>query len=124
MSEATDSVALREPAHRVSPRAVTYWRVSALLGAVIEVAIVVGVYVFGVPSVFDDQPRPRWTTALPVVTVVGTLAHLIVMPPLRYRIHRWEITPTAIHTRRLAEHRQPGRATEPGADRRLHPGAR
>ncbi len=95
----TDAVALREPAHQVSPRAVTYWRVSALIGAVIEVAIIMALYAFGVPLVFDDQPRPWWTTALLVVVVVATLVHLLVMPPLRYRIHRWEITPTAIHTR-------------------------
>ncbi|MBI4900580.1 MAG: hypothetical protein HY829_08910, partial [Actinobacteria bacterium] len=36
------AAALREPAHRVSPQAVPFWRVSALIGdAVLVVAVVV-----------------------------------------------------------------------------------
>lgn len=96
---ATDSVALREPAHQVSPRAVTYWRVSALIGAVVEWVIAIAVYVFAVPEIFDGAGRPWWTTLLLVVVLVAPLVHLLVMPQLRYRIHRWEVTSTAIHTR-------------------------
>ncbi|WP_310529662.1 PH domain-containing protein [Nocardioides sp.] len=99
MSQATDSVALREPAHQVSPRAVTYWRVSALIGAAVEWVIAVAVYVFALPAVFDAPDRPWWTTVILVAALVGPLVHLLVMPPLRYGIHRWEITPAAIHTR-------------------------
>lgn len=93
------TTALREPAHQVSPRAVTYWRVSALIGAVVEWAIAIAVYVFAVPAIFDGDGRPWWTTAMLVVALVSPVAHLLVMPPVRYRIHRWEVTPTAIHTR-------------------------
>jgi uncharacterized protein len=99
MSVETDSVALREPAHQVSPRAVTYWRVSALIGAVIEWAIAIAVYAFAVPAIFDGPDRPWWALPLLLVVIVVPLVHLLVMPQLRYRIHRWEITPTAIHTR-------------------------
>ncbi|MEO5663886.1 MAG: PH domain-containing protein [Nocardioides sp.] len=99
MSVDVDSVALREPAHQVSPRAVTYWRISALIGAVVEWAVVIPVYVFAVPEIFDGPGRPWWTTVLLAVALVAPLVHLLVMPQLRYRIHRWEITPTAIHTR-------------------------
>ena len=52
------TTALREPAHQVSPRAVTYWRVSALIGAVVEWAIVIAVYVFAVPAIFDGDGPP------------------------------------------------------------------
>lgn len=93
MSVVTDSVALREPAHQVSPRAVTYWRVSALIGAVVLWIIAIAVYTFALPE------RPWWATAIFVVALVAPLAHLMVMPQLRYRIHRWEVTPTAIYTR-------------------------
>jgi len=89
----TDSAALREPAHQVSPRAVTYWRVSALIGAVVLWIIAIAVYTFALPE------RPWWTTAIFVVALVAPLAHLMVMPQLRYRIHRWEVTPTAVYTR-------------------------
>jgi membrane protein YdbS with pleckstrin-like domain len=93
MSAVTDSVALREPAHQVSPRAVTYWRVSALIGAVVLWIIAIAIYTFALPE------RPWWTTTIFVVALVAPLAHLMVMPQLRYRIHRWEVTPTAIYTR-------------------------
>ena len=100
MSErVTESVALREPAHQVSPRAVIYWRISALIGAVVEWIVAIAVYVFAVPAIFDDQGRPWWTTALLAVALVAPLVHVLVMPQLRYRIHRWEVTPTAIYTR-------------------------
>lgn len=92
-----ESTVLREPAHQVSPRAVTYWRVSALIGAVVEWAVVIPVYLFAVPEIFEG--RPWWTTVLLVVSLVAPLVHLVVMPQLRFRIHRWEVTPTAIHTR-------------------------
>lgn len=99
MSQVTDSVALREPAHQVSPRAVTYWRISALIGAVVEWGISIALYVFAVPAMFDGPGRPWWAVLLLVVALVAPVIHVLVMPRLRYRIHRWEITPTAIHTR-------------------------
>lgn len=87
-----DPVALREPAHQVSPRAVAYWRVACLIELVVTWAIAIAAYVL-VPE------RPWWATVLLVLALVLPLAHLLVMPPVRYRIHRWEVTPTAIHTR-------------------------
>jgi membrane protein YdbS with pleckstrin-like domain len=93
MTVVSDPVALREPAHQVSPRAVTYWRVSALIGAVVLWIIAIAVYTFALPD------RPWWATAILVVALVAPLAHVMVMPQLRYRIHRWEVTPAAIYTR-------------------------
>ncbi|MFM6849067.1 MAG: PH domain-containing protein [Terrabacter sp.] len=83
---------LREPAHRVSPRAIGFWTVSALLGdAVVVVAALVAWLV--VPDV------PGWAGL--VVLLVGLLAvaHVVLMPRIRYRVHRWEVTDTAVHTR-------------------------
>ena len=99
MSQVSDAVRLRDPMHQVSPRAVSYWRVTALIGAVVEWAITIAAYVFAVPLVVDGPGRPWWATALLVVLLVVPLIHLLVMPQLRFRIHRWEVTPTAIHTR-------------------------
>lgn len=93
------TAALREPAHQVSPRAVTYWRVVAALGALAEAAVLIAIYVFAVPAMFDGPARPWWSTVVLVVTLIASVVHLVVMPPLRYRIHRWEVTDTAIHTR-------------------------
>jgi uncharacterized protein len=83
---------LREPAHRVSPRAIGFWTVSALLGdAGVVVAALVAWLV--VPDV------PGWAGL--VVLLLGLLAaaHVVLMPRIRYRVHRWEVTDTAVHTR-------------------------
>lgn len=99
MSQAAGPVALREPAHQVSPRAVTYWRVSALIGAAVGWVVAIAVYAFALPAFFEEPQRPWWTTVVLVISLVAPLAHLLVMPRLRFRIHRWEVTSTAIHTR-------------------------
>lgn len=89
---APDPVALREPAHRVSPRAVAYWRTRAAIEVAVEVVVAVVVWVL-VPT------WPWWATALVAVSLVVGLANLVVVPTLRYRIHRWEVSPRAVHTR-------------------------
>ncbi|WP_240181910.1 PH domain-containing protein [Nocardioides sp. 616] len=85
-------VALREPANQVSRRAIGYWLVTALLATAVEVAVGVTIYVL-VPS------RPWWATALLVLLIVVNLAYSALMPRIRYRVHRWEVSPEAIHTR-------------------------
>lgn len=84
--------ALRPPAHRVSQRAVPYWRLTAFLGALVTWLLLATGY-----AVLPQ--RPWWATALLVAIVVSTMVHLVVMPAIRFRVHRWEVTPTAVHTR-------------------------
>ena len=83
---------LREPAHRVSPQAVPFWTVSALLGDAVVVIAAVVAYVV-VPDV------PGWTLLLVLLVALGAIAHVVLMPRIRYRVHRWEVTDTAVHTR-------------------------
>lgn len=85
------AVELREPAHRVSPRAVSYWRMAALLGDGLVCLAVLGAWLAFRP--------PWWGTLLLVGVLVAAAVHVLVMPVVRYRVHRWEITPTAVHTR-------------------------
>ena len=85
-------MSLREPAHLVSPRAVAYWRLTALLRAL---GMWAGV---GVAAAVAND-RPWWAITLGVILVLASMVHLLVMPTLRYRIHRWEVTSEAIHTR-------------------------
>jgi membrane protein YdbS with pleckstrin-like domain len=81
---------LRRPAHLVSRKARAYWTVRALpswlvIGAV-ETALLAG-------------DVASWVRSLVVATTVAlAFAHLIVMPQWRYRVHRWEITDTAVYT--------------------------
>lgn len=90
---ALDNAALREPAHLVSARAVSYWRVVELIGSLVWWSILtVGFFLW--------PDRPWWGTVLIVVGALAALVSLLVTPQVRYRIHRWEITPAAVYTRR------------------------
>jgi membrane protein YdbS with pleckstrin-like domain len=83
---------LRAPAHQVSPRAVPYWTVSALVGDVVLAVAALLVWLL-VPDV------PGWVGWLVLLLVVIEAVHVVAMPRIRYRVHRWEVTPTAVHTR-------------------------
>jgi membrane protein YdbS with pleckstrin-like domain len=82
-------IALRAPAHLVSRRARAYWTVRALLGWLMVGAVEV--------AVLSGAPAAAWT-AVGAVSLALALTHLIVMPQWRYRVHRWEITDTAVYT--------------------------
>ncbi|MBZ5740867.1 PH domain-containing protein [Nocardioides mangrovi] len=81
---------LREPSRRVSPRARLMWATTAALEAVLLVAVVA---VAG--PVSGWLPLPWW---LVVLLGVVAAAYVVVMPVWRYRVHRWEVTDTAVYT--------------------------
>ena len=92
MSELGGTPVLRAPAHQVSPRAVPYWTVSALVGdALVVIAALVAWLV--VPDV------PGWVGLLVLLLALLAAAHVVLMPRIRFRVHRWEVTDTAVHTR-------------------------
>jgi membrane protein YdbS with pleckstrin-like domain len=83
-------VELRRPAHLVSRKARAYWTLRALPGWLL-------VGIVETLMLLDGVPNPvRITVA--AVTALLALAHLVVMPQWRYRVHRWEITDTAVYT--------------------------
>lgn len=45
-----------------------------------------------------DSSGAGWHIAGLIVTAVLAVAHLIVMPRWRYRVHRWEVTKVALYT--------------------------
>ena len=81
---------LREPSQRVSPRARLMWGVGAALEGV---AVVLALLVAG--PIADWLPVPWWAL-VPVALVAA--AYAVVMPQWRYRVHRWEVTGTAVYT--------------------------
>jgi uncharacterized protein len=89
-------VALREPAHQVSPRAVAFWRVAALVPSVFFALVLLAGYAVWWTSA---GAPPWWALVLAVLALAALAAYPVVMPPVRYRVHRWEVTDTAIHTR-------------------------
>jgi uncharacterized protein len=85
------AVALRPPAHRVSPRAIAYWTVRAAIGWLALLGIQLVWLVVGA-----DHTGLRVVGL--VATVVAAGVHLAVMPQWRYRVHRWESTDQAVYT--------------------------
>jgi membrane protein YdbS with pleckstrin-like domain len=80
---------MRAPAHHVSPRARWYWATRAAGGWLVVLAIETAVtFSFGV--------MPLALTLS--ITFLVALAHLIVMPQWRYRVHTWEDAGGAVYT--------------------------
>ncbi|NPD03536.1 PH domain-containing protein [Nocardioides sp. zg-1308] len=92
MSDVGGGPVLREPANRVSPQAVPFWTVSALLGDAAVVIAAAAAYFF-IPDV------PGWVGLVVLLIGVLAVAHVVLMPRIRFRVHRWEVTDTAVHTR-------------------------
>jgi membrane protein YdbS with pleckstrin-like domain len=86
---------LREPAHRVSPRARTYWLARAGLLFLILVGGQAG---WLVHSASGSQTADAWHLPVLIVTGLVLAAYVVVMPLWRYRVHRWEATPLAVYT--------------------------
>jgi len=82
---------LREPLHRVDPRARWYWAASAGVRWLVLIGIQLAIWLT------RDHPSRVHELVL-AITVGLALLHLIVMPQWRYYVHRWEDTDTAIYT--------------------------
>jgi uncharacterized protein len=86
-----ETLDLRPPRHRVSPRAVRYWTVRASAGwAVVAIAQAVWLVL--------ASGGAAWHVIALAGTVVLAVAHVTVMPRWRYAVHRWETAPGAVYT--------------------------
>ena len=87
----TEALRLRRPAHLTSRRARAYWTVRALplwlLAGAVEAAVFLG-----------GSVDTAVTVVVVGLTAALALAHLVVMPQWRFRVHRWEITDSAVYT--------------------------
>jgi membrane protein YdbS with pleckstrin-like domain len=81
--------ALREPAHQVSSKAPVLWAFGAATRSLVVLAVLVAA------EVFDWFDVPLW--AWPLYAVLA-IAYIVGMPVVRYRIHRWESTDSAVYT--------------------------
>ena len=81
--------ALRAPLHQVSPRAPVLWAVSSLVGDLLLLAGLLAV------RWFDWFDLPWWVWVLYAALLVVGVA---VTPVVRYRLHRWESTESAVYT--------------------------
>lgn len=83
---------LRAPEHLVSPRARWLWRVSSLGAAVALAVPQVGWWLT------DRRGAPGPHVTVGVITGLLWIGYAVLMPEWRYRVHRWEATPTAVFT--------------------------
>lgn len=85
---------LRPPANRVSPRAIWWWRLRAVPTPV--------VLLVGQGIAWALLPAAPWhglLVATITLTVLWLLVGTLVVPTLRYRLHRWEVTDEAVYHR-------------------------
>jgi membrane protein YdbS with pleckstrin-like domain len=81
---------LRPPANLVNRRAVLFWTTRAGLGWLVPLIAELLWLILGEGGI-------PLTIAL-VVTAALAIAHLVVMPQWRYRVHRWETTDQVVYT--------------------------
>lgn len=93
MSTVTGDPALRDPVHKVSPRAVPYWTATAVLWGAILLGVAGVVYLVLLPEKY------WWATLILVGLAVSTVIEIFIVPRFKYAVHRWEVTSTAIYTR-------------------------
>lgn len=83
---------LRPPNHPIDRRAVRWWMLQSLgLGGGVLAALIVAWLLW-------EAARP-WLIVPIVIAGVVTLVGLFVEPFWRYRVHRWEISDTAVYAR-------------------------
>jgi membrane protein YdbS with pleckstrin-like domain len=83
---------LREPAHRVDPRAKAMWAVECAVSALV---LVMGAVI--VAALWTEHAARWWVVAL---IAAGAVVYVLAVPRWRYLVHRWEITGTAVYTQR------------------------
>jgi uncharacterized protein len=82
---------LRPPRHQVDRRAIRRWSADAALSVLALVAVVAGV-----TAIEPIRPAFPWAVG---AAVAGGAAYAVVMPRIRYRVHRWEVTDEAVYAR-------------------------
>jgi membrane protein YdbS with pleckstrin-like domain len=92
MSDDAAPLRLREPAHRVSPRARLMWLLEGVMQMLLLLAVQVGWWLL------DGRGSRVPHLVVGAVWLALTVAYLVVMPRWRYRVHRWESTTTAVYT--------------------------
>ncbi|HYU04398.1 MAG TPA: PH domain-containing protein [Jatrophihabitantaceae bacterium] len=76
----------------MSRRAVAFWTARAVAGWLGVIAVEIVVLLVG------EHDIASWRYVTIAATGTVAFAHIVVMPRWRYRVHRWETTPTAVYT--------------------------
>ncbi|ALG14997.1 PH domain-containing protein [Kibdelosporangium phytohabitans] len=92
MTTEAGQIRLRPPGNRVDQRAIPWWRWQLVLSAVTLAVLLV------VPGIFIPPAR-FWLVLAAVAVVVIAVPLAALLPLWWYRVHRWEVTGTAVYTR-------------------------
>ncbi|MFC5995153.1 PH domain-containing protein [Pseudonocardia hispaniensis] len=84
---------LRPPAHQVNPRAIRWWQARA------AIALIVLIVPQLVAMLLLGDSAPGWLIGTMIATVVAVAGYALLVPPILFRIHRWEVTDQAVYTR-------------------------
>lgn len=92
MTSGTSGTRLRPPRNPVDRRAVGWWSTDLLLlvAAPVAVLVLLGVLI---------RPARFWLLAPAVLLAAIGLVAVLVLPRWWFRVHRWEVTDTAVYTR-------------------------
>ena len=96
----TGAARLRPPLRRVSGRSIGVWTVRSILGGLVNL-VLLSVLAWAA-GVLPWSWIPGWAREnawmLPTVYFVYALLRTAIVPSWRYRVHRWEVTDTAVYT--------------------------
>lgn len=92
---------LRDPAHRLSPKARRLWALESVIGFVLLVggAILVGHWVGGSGWSWVPGWMAEYEWLLPVLVAVAAGPFLAAEPFVRYTVHRWELSGDVVYAR-------------------------
>lgn len=85
----SQDVRLRPPRNELNPRALWWWRTQVVLVVLPPVLVLVALGAGVAP----------WFLALAGALGVLGVAAIVILPAWWYRVHRWEVTGTAVYTR-------------------------
>ncbi|GEL17865.1 PH domain-containing protein [Pseudonocardia asaccharolytica] len=83
---------LRPPAHQVNPRAIRWWQLRAVVALILLTVPQLSALV-----VLADS-APGWLVGTTIATAVTVAGYALIVPPILFRIHRWEVTDQAVYT--------------------------
>jgi len=96
VKDTIDSGHMPVPAHRLDQRVTQLWMVQGLIGTVIAVVIVLAI-VGGVVASADGIWRLLFL--IPGGLLVAGVLGSILLPPILYRLYRWEVTDLGLFVR-------------------------
>jgi len=87
---------VREPAWSLSRSAIGLWVTEGIMSS-IGIGIAATLFAVFVPNdVGGPFPLLRWL--VPIAALLWAIATIGVRPWIRFRVHRWEVTPDAVYT--------------------------